>query len=596
MIVESMRGTANVALPAIKVLLLGAFMLGINPLLNERIADIGLQPALLVFLAVWLLVGVALLALAFLARPLARACWSVLLFCAAIMHLAHTGITGRPLGLLDFEQLLGLAGFAGNLVGFHAAPILRALAWSLLGLVAINMPPFLLQDRPLRGWRRWAGYAPGLLQCVPVIAIAAIVHLRGGEGSNGLPGQYTAPAFAIVLGVERAVAPRPEPRRAVMLEPEGLARPLRHIALVVDESVHGGFLDLNSDSGVDTGLQSSIAAVSNFGLASSIANCSTTSNASLRFGVGRDEYLRDLRVHPSIWQYARRAGYGTVYIDAQRHGGRLQNLMTPEEAHDIDTFVQLDRDTPVAQRDVQAGRRLREALSSTKPSFILVNKMGCHFPYEGKYPAGQARYSPTMARTYFGNESDPDIAFAKTGGDRQRMLNSYRNCLEWNTRQFFDQVFPSLPLDDVVIVYTADHGQNFHEDGEPRRQTHCTIGPADADEGKIPLAIITGHPGLAGRIEEAARRNHDKASQFSLHPTLLWLMGFPRDQLTPAQGFEPDLLSTLDADGQRFLSTYFVRFGRAPVWNSIRPDERQASRSITSASTATGGRTDAATR
>ncbi|MGQ4659080.1 sulfatase-like hydrolase/transferase [Lysobacter sp. F6437] len=594
---ESTRGTtANVALPAIKALLLGAFMLGINPLLRERIADIGLQPALLVFLAIWVLAGMALLALAFLARPLARVCWSVLIFCAGTAHLAHVGITGRALGLLDFEQLLGLVGFAGNLAGFHAAPILSALAWSLLGVVAINMPPFLLQDRPAHGWRKWMGYAPGLLQCVPVLAIAAIVHVRGGEGSNGMPGQYTAPAFSVVLAAEQATAQGPEPRRPVTLVPEGLASPLRHIAVVIDESVHGRFLDLNSDDGVDTGLQSAAGVVSNFGIASSIANCSTTSNASMRFGVGRDDYLRDLQVQPSIWQYARRAGYRTVYIDAQRHGGRLQNLMTPEETRDIDAFVQLDRTTPIAQRDVRAGRRLREALSRAEPSFILVNKMGCHFPYEGKYPAGQARYSPTMARTYFGNEGDPDIALATIGGDRQRMLNSYRNCLDWNTRRFFDEVLPSLPLDDVLIVYTADHGQNFHEEGEPRRQTHCTIGPADADEGTVPLATITGHPGLARRLGEAARRNHDKASLFNLHPTLLWLMGFPRDQLTPARGFEPDLLSTLDAEGQRFLSTYFVRFGRAPVWNSIGPDGSQPPRSTASAPAVTGGRADAATR
>lgn len=593
-----MRGTANVALSAIKVLLLAAFMLGINPLLRERVADIGVQPALLVFLAVWVLAGVALLALAFLAGPLARTCWSVLLFCAATMHLAHVGITGRPLGLLDFEQLLGLAGFAGNLAGFHAGPILSAMAWSLLGVVAINMPPFLLRDHPSHGWRKWTRYAPGVLQCVPVLAIATVVHARGGEGSNGMPGQYTAPAFAFVLGLEQAAAPPPEPRRAVTLAAEGLASPLRHIALVVDESVHGGFLDLNSDRGVDTGLRSASGTVSNFGIASSIANCSTTSNAGLRFGIGRDDYLRDLQRHPSIWQYARRAGYRTVYIDAQRHGGRLQNLMTPEEARDIDAFVQLDSATPVDQRDIQAGQRLREALSRTEPSFILVNKMGCHFPYEGKYPARQAPHSPTMARTYFGNEGDPDIALARIDGDRERMLNSYRNCLQWNTRQFFDQVLPSLPLDDVLIVYTADHGQNFHEPGEPHRQTHCTIGPADPDEGTVPLATITGHPGLAVQLAQAAKRNHGRASQFSLHPTLLWLMGFPRHQLTTDRGFEPDLLSPLDADGQRFLSTFFVRFGRAPVWNSIRPDASQASGSAMSASASVGtdAGTDAATR
>jgi hypothetical protein len=34
---------------------------------------------------------------------------------------------------------------------------------------------------------------------------------------------------------------------------------------------------------------------------------------------------------PSIWQYAKHAGLHTVYIDAQRTGGNLQNLMTDTE-------------------------------------------------------------------------------------------------------------------------------------------------------------------------------------------------------------------------------------------------------------------------
>ena len=41
-----------------------------------------------------------------------------------------------------------------------------------------------------------------------------------------------------------------------------------------------------------------------------------------------------------------------------------------------------------------------------------------------------------------------------------------------------------------------------------------------------------------------------------------------------ADGFEPDLFASLPADNQRFLSTYFVRFGREPVWNSLGKPEQ----------------------
>src|SRR3546814_15966845 len=60
----------------------------------------------------------------------------------------------------------------------------------------------------------------------------------------------------------------------------------------------------------------------NFGYAASIANCSADTNVSLRYGGTRDDYVRINSTLPSIWQYAKKAGLRTVYIDAQRTGDR----------------------------------------------------------------------------------------------------------------------------------------------------------------------------------------------------------------------------------------------------------------------------------
>ncbi len=57
---------------------------------------------------------------------------------------------------------------------------------------------------------------------------------------------------------------------------------------------------------------------------------------TLRYGGARTEYTRINSSLPSIWQY-------TAYIDAQRTGSNLQNLMTDLERKDIDEFAQFDQ-------------------------------------------------------------------------------------------------------------------------------------------------------------------------------------------------------------------------------------------------------------
>lgn len=562
------------ALVAVKLALIVAYLFGSNRLLVERVAHIGLQPGLVVFAAVWLLCLVAMLVLAFHARLTTRVAWSIVFFLSSTLNLGHALIASRHLGMADFEQLLGLAGFAGNLAGFHDAELVQAVLWSLLGVIAINLPPWLPPPAWLPRPLAWPLRHAGLLQAVPILAIALILYLRGGEGSNGFPGQYNPAAFAFVLGAEKVLEPPTPPRQDVTLPHPG-KHTFRHIVLVMDESVRGDYVDFNVDNGVETGLRLLGPALANFGIAASAANCPSTSNASVRFGVTRDSHLHDLKVNPSFWRYATKAGYRTIYLDAQRQGGKLHNFMDDKELAEIDEFVQLDASLPLERKDAQAGRMLAQMLQRPQPSFIFVNKVGCHFPYEGKYPASKTLYSPTMDRALFAsNEVDPDVAVdpsmakqAVNAEDRWRQVNSYRNCVAWNTREFFRELLVKTPLDDTLILYTADHGQNFHEDGSPGLQTHCTAGPASGGEGRVPLVAITRHPAMAPALRDAAVRNHDKASHFNIYPTVLRLMGYDAPAVNDA--FEPDLFAALPADNQRFLSTYFVRFGREPVWNSL---------------------------
>src|SRR5690349_21725778 len=86
---------------AVKLVLIGAYLVGTNRLLAERVAHIGLQPGLVVFAAVWLLCIVTMLVLAFHARTPARVVWSAIFFLGSTFTLAHALIVSRHLGFIE---------------------------------------------------------------------------------------------------------------------------------------------------------------------------------------------------------------------------------------------------------------------------------------------------------------------------------------------------------------------------------------------------------------------------------------------------------------------------------------------------------------
>lgn len=176
-----------------------------------------------------------------------------------------------------------------------------------------------------------------------LLVLAGILFIRGGDGARGLPPGYTGTAYSLLYGYERStdvVAPRGPVRLP-------LVRPLNgdgDIVLLVDESISGQYLDINSDRGIYSGLKApgNGVAVHNFGLVVSIAHCSAAVNYTLRHGGARDDYVRINGTMPSIWSYARKAGLETVYIDVPRTNRIFNNMMDEAEAKDIDRWIQFD--------------------------------------------------------------------------------------------------------------------------------------------------------------------------------------------------------------------------------------------------------------
>ena len=140
----------------------------------------------------------------------------------------------------------------------------------------------------------------------------------------------------------------------------------------------------------------------NFGPAASTGNCSSYSNVLLRYGVSRQDITGGVNKNPSLWEYAKRSGYRTVFIDAQAgnisNAGLMQNFMTMQEKSQIDGFYAI-RDIPGAEADGKLADIITKELAGDKPVFIYANKNGAHFPYDHAYPAEAGIFHPTMGES-----------------------------------------------------------------------------------------------------------------------------------------------------------------------------------------------------
>jgi hypothetical protein len=500
------------------------------------------------------LVGVSLFRRAWLRWPLA-----LLLAAGSLLVDGYQWAVGDFMSYESFVTMVQSAGDLGSAVAQQRAGLLMAAAKAGLLLAGIGLKP--------RGTPGWPARL-ARLAALPILAgLSLLLFFRGGEGASGLPSAESGTSLALLYAYDMATSAS-GPRRPVTLTPVA-SPPAADIVLIIDESIAGAYLDINSPAGVYSGLGADGKAgpvpVHNFGLAAAINHCSVGSNVVLRFGGTRENYRDTVRSMPSLWAYAKAAGLGTVYIDAQRTGGRYQNQMDDAERALIDDWLQFD-DVPVVNRDHVAADRLATYLADGRPQLILVNKVGGHFPVSDKFPLSHARYRPMLERGHYPDVSDMAGRDASDGRpDNWRLYrNSYRNTLLWNVGDFFDQLLASGSIGDATILYTADHGQSFHERGDGGEATHCTPDP-QIEEGVVPLVVI-GDRARSARWAAAARAGRDRRSAYRVFPTLLGLMGYAASDIEPRYG--PDLFSARP-DPFTFNSRFNARLGSEPEWRPI---------------------------
>ena len=552
------------------ILILAALLLGSAQTVVRFESLITPELQLPSLIAYTLLLGICLVGIfsaAFI--PVAAVRWSfaLVIALAGIMVETYQSSVEDHMPYDAFISMINASGSLHEAWGQYASAIVIGGVQGLLLFLGIGLSI----HHPVEAHSKKLIAAPLLI----LFALAGILFVRGGDGARGLPASYTGAAYTLLYGYERStevIAPR-EPVRLPVVTPwngDG------DIVLLVDESISGQYLDINSDQGVYSGLLAPKNGVSahNFGLAVSIAHCSAAVNMTLRHGGTRDDYIRINGSMPSIWAYAKKAGFETVYIDVPRTKRIFNNLMDESEMKDVDQWIEFD-DVPIQRRDHASADALAGFLNDGKRQFIYLQKIGAHFPIHDKYPDEYMRYKPALPRGQFLNIADTGDREGFSGSQESWVTyrNSYRNTLIWNVGAFFDRLLSKADLTGSTIIYTSDHGQNLHERGGTGVVTHCSPDPVP-EEGLVPLVVLdtpqaAGQPGAID-WDDAIARGKNRSSHFQIFPTVLEMMGYDSKAVQAIYG--NDLLSANQAPFA-FNYQFNARLGRAPRWKEIKLGE-----------------------
>lgn len=500
-----------------------------------------------VFCAIWLCSLAAVLAAAFHPSLPVRLAWAMPLSLAGTAAFGYYQVQGAEFFIFDVLNFWAARHETGRALEFFSDAIAPSIAVLCLSIAAIAMPSG-VSFRP----RRRTRLASGLLPLLPIVLIALVVLYREGKGSYAMPKQFSPISLAALAAYKLGTGSF-ETRDEVRIKP---GTPLvRALVMMVDESVRADFVRLEPGNPHTPELAAEADRWVDFGPAVSGGNCSHISNAILRFMAGQRNFVRSVITSPTVWQYAKAAGFRTVYVDAQAGFitvyGKLQNYMTPAETAWIDKLYKLDASIPTYQLDDELVRITLEELARGDRVFIYANKNGAHFPYVNDAP---------------GNKAAAVQVNDGVAGDDEATLLAYSKAVQWSTDRTMARLTREAKWDGMTIVYTSDHGQNFSQG----RLTHCSsLTNVDPQEGIVPLMVATDDEVLRRRFADVSQRFPGHGTHFAIAPTLLELMGYAPADI--ARTYEGSLLSDLSVKPQFVSDDIFGLFSTQPAWHDVDP-------------------------
>jgi len=295
-----------------------------------------------------------------------------------------------------------------------------------------------------------------------------------------------------------------------------------NIVWIVDESVVGSYLSLNGYKKETTPYLDELNRESkdffNFGVVNSVSNCSSTSNLFLRIGLNpKKDFDVDKQMFtlPTVFQYAKKAGYTTWLMDSQTKENHLQNYLTLYDKESIDHFKTLGPDIDRINRDKVFLNEATSIVNNKKngKNFIVLVKYGAHFPYLLTYDLKDSPFQPVMDVSYGGMDLE----------HKERQMNTYLNSIHYNTDMYLKELVEKVDLNDTVIFYTSDHGQNILETPNLTR-THCNSETVVKHEVSVPLMVFQKD---AKKVFKTDKKLF--YSQIQLFPTTLALFGYDKE-------------------------------------------------------------------
>lgn len=274
----------------------------------------------------------------------------------------------------------------------------------------------------------------------------------------------------------------------------------KNIVLVIDESIRSDIFHKMVLE--DTTIKRGIWNIYDFGIATSMVNCSSMSNLMLRKLVtSTDSITQELINNPLVWSLAHNAGFKTWLLDGQRGGfghdhfdqternliDYIPNVLPLDDSYLVDTLKTIWKDGN---------------------SFAIIIKKGAHFPYSKNYPKNFQSHSKVLLNPYI-------------KGNKNRIEDV--NAIDFQTRNFIKALLNTTPKNNTVVFYTSDHGQNIFDFNA---LTHCNsvAGSIHQEEGIVPLIVFSNF-NIDG-MDTATSRNKDKMSHFELVGSIKDFLGY----------------------------------------------------------------------
>lgn len=393
----------------------------------------------------------------------------------------------------------------------------KPLTYALTASACFFIFALLLRSLIEKNKRIWFGWSV-LALSLSIISIGVLSYKIFSITTQSYPAPIK---LALVFKQYYSELPKHEER---ILKPDiqaSKAAEYRTIVWVIDESISGNYLGINGYTKNTTPFLSSIQLsndMQNYGVVNSISNCSNTSNLFLRIGLTstiKQDFKTAQHNLPTIFQYAKRAGFETYLMDGQMAPGEVQNHLTGYDLKSIDHYIGYPRSIYPKNRDHEILKNLEPLMQETNQQrFIVVIKWGAHWPYPLAYPQEQAKFQPAAT----------DSFTEMTEDNKEIITNAYLNAVEYSVDTFLKQLITQLHPANSVIFYTSDHGQSLFVNSDTAL-THChfnsNVAALPLDEFKVPLIVFAKNA-----KESFPQLENRMYSQEQIFSTTLKLFGY----------------------------------------------------------------------